>query len=291
MIRRLLLAAIVSGTLFGAVGCRHRCCSSSGCTPNPYLPAGPGVRDSIPPAGLPTTPGSTVYPAPDLGSLPPAAAPRAAPSLGGPPQPEILTPDPIPGVGPRGQVTPGTNPLLGAPIQLAGGQTSVSSSPDTPVATPVGGLTGFTKVKYGVASGRKPALDGFDALKRLGYRTVVYLHAPGADLSATQQVTEQRGLTFVAILTTPDTLPAALESFNKVVGDRSATPVYVADDTGIRAGALWYLYFLTADLQSAEVAKIRARSLGLSVDGEDAKALWVAVQQHLASRDAPRSRD
>jgi protein tyrosine phosphatase (PTP) superfamily phosphohydrolase (DUF442 family) len=155
----------------------------------------------------------------------------------------------------------------------------------------VGGLTGFTKVKYGVASGRKPALDGFDALKRLGYRTVVYLHAPGADLSATQQVTEQRGLTFVAILTTPDTLPAALESFNKVVGDRSATPVYVADDTGIRAGALWYLYFLTADLQSAEVAKIRARSLGLSVDGEDAKALWVAVQQHLASRDAPRSRD
>ena len=290
MIRRLLLTAIVSGTLFGAVGCRHRCCSS-GCTPTPYLPAGPGAAGGIPPAGLPATPGSTVFPPADLGTLPPAAPPRAAPSLGGPPQPEVLTPDPIPGVGPRGQVTPGANPLLGAPIQLSGGQTSVSSSPDRPVATPVGGLAGYTKVKDGVASGRKPALDGFDALKRLGYRTVVYLHAPGADLSATKLVTEQRGLTFVAILTTPDTLPAALESFNKVVGDRSAAPVYVADDTGIRAGALWYLHFLTADLQSAEVAKIRARSLGLTEDGEDAKSLWVAVQQHLANRDAPHGQD
>ena len=62
--------------------------------------------------------------------------------------------------------------------------------------------------------------------------------------------------------------------------DRSAQPVYVFDDDGLRAGALWYVRFRTADQMSPEVAKIRAGGLGLTDQSDEARAYWVAIQQH-----------
>src|SRR5262249_51617483 len=87
--------------------------------------------------------------------------------------------------------------------------------PEPPLASPGGsptpkataaGLPGFKVVKEGVASGRRPELDGFDTLKQNGYRTAVYLHGPGADTSAIRDLAEKKGLTFVAIETTPEKL-------------------------------------------------------------------------------------
>src|SRR5205823_11397723 len=105
------------------------------------------------------------------------------------------------------------------------------------------GLSGYVRVKGGLASGRKPTLDGFDALKQAGFRTVVYLHPAGADLSAVKDVAARRGLAFVAIETTPEKLAGAVEVFNAVAADRARHPAYVFDDDGVRAGAVWYLHF------------------------------------------------
>ena len=139
-------------------------------------------------------------------------------------------------------------------------------------------------MKEGVATGRKPALEGFDSLKRQGYRKLVYLHPAGADTSALRDVAEKRGLVFVGVVTSPESLPTALEAMNAAIADRATGSVYVADDTGLRTGALWYLHFRTVDLLSPEVARIRARVIGLVEEGDEPKAFWVAIQQYLATR-------
>ena len=287
MVRRLLVSAVASGVLLGAAGCRHKCCRSDDGPIRPFLPNPPS---NIPPAGVPVTPygggtvppvgpdaGGTFPPPADLGSLPPSAPP--VPRSSGRPAPEILLPDPVPGTTRRQSVPPPAATILGGPVNPP----TVTEVP--PAATmSTAGLPGFTKVKDGAASGRKPTLDGFDALKRAGYRTLVYAHAPGADVAALRDVAEKRGLAVVAVETTPEKLPAAADAFNRALADKAAGPVYVADDSGLRAGVLWYLHFRTADAESDEVAKIRARSLGLTDDGDEGKAFWVAIQQYLATR-------
>jgi protein tyrosine phosphatase (PTP) superfamily phosphohydrolase (DUF442 family) len=310
MIRRVLLAVLASGLVIGAVGCRHRCCTPTGVVPRPFHPPAPGGpvlgpptgSATIPPAGLPTTPAGPVVPGVGPSAVPavPAPAPGLPPpaidipregNFGPSPTPppanggrEILLPEPLPGGSSRsGYPAPsGVAPaggVLGGPVRAAQG-----SEPPVAGRAAAAGLSGFAPVKDGVASGRKPTLDGFDALKRGGYRTVVYLHPAGADTSATRDLAEKKGLAFVAIETTPEKLADALAEFNKVLADAAARPVYVADDDGVRAGALWYLHFRTGDLIDPDAARIRARALGLTDQTEDAKTFWAAINQFLATR-------
>ncbi|QDU19919.1 protein-tyrosine phosphatase family protein [Urbifossiella limnaea] len=266
MRRKLLLTAVLVAGVVG--GCRHKCCSSSVGTPRPYLPLPPSPGN-IPPPGVPISPapGGQLPPA-DLGAFPGgSAAPRG-------PAPEILLPDPVPG-GKSSLSSPG---VLQPPARAP----QVTQEPPVAAgAEPAGGVPGFVRVNPTAASGRRPALDGFDTLKRQGFRSVVYLHAAGADVAAVRDVAEKKGLTFTAIETTPETLPAAATAFDRALLDRSAQPVYVFDDDGLRAGALWYVRFRTADQLSPEVARIRARGLGLTDESDEARAYWVAIQQHV----------
>jgi protein tyrosine phosphatase (PTP) superfamily phosphohydrolase (DUF442 family) len=317
MIRRLLLTAVASGLVFGAVGCRHRCCTDA--APRPYYPnppsgsviGPPGSSSTIPPAGLPVTPSVSpsvgpsagpVVPAPSpqpSGGLPPPdplfGAPREGnfrptpPPANGRPAPEILLPDPLPGSGSSRSQSPARPPasgILGAPVAPVAprGQTAEPPLAKGNAAAPAAALPGFARVKDGVSSGRKPTLDGFDTLKRAGYKTVLYLHPAGADVAATRDVAQNKGLSFVAIEVTPERLAEALDQFNTVVGDRRARPVYVADDTGVRAGALWYLHFRTVELQHDDAARIKARALGLNEQGPEATEFLLAVQRYLESR-------
>lgn len=322
MIRRLLVVAVASGTVLGAVGCRHRCCSSA--APRPYYPnppsgsvIGPPVRGgtNIPPADVPVTPaplapgvGPSVGPAVPApapsGSLPPPAdplfgtspsppregnfRPAPPPANNGRPSQEILLPDPLPGSGSSSKSpSPARDGVLGAPVAPPGQTAEPPVSKGNAGANttaPAAALPGFVRVKDGVASGRKPTLDGFDALKRAGYKTVLFLHAPGADVAATRDVAQNKGLSFAAVEVTPEKLPEALDEFNRVVGDRRAQPVYVVDDTGVRAGALWYLHFRTVELQNDDAAKIKARALGMTDTGPEATEFQLAVQRYLENR-------
>jgi protein tyrosine phosphatase (PTP) superfamily phosphohydrolase (DUF442 family) len=263
-------------------------------TPGPAVGPGPSVAPLAPSVGPSAVPAPAPQPS---GALPPPdplvsppregnfrPAPTPPPANNGRPSQEILLPDPLPNSGSRSQ-TPPRNPsdsVLGPPVAPRG---QTAEPPLSKSDAPAGGaLPGFVRVKDGVASGRRPTLDGIEALKRAGYKTVVYLHPAGADVSATRDVVQNKGLAFVGIEVTPEKLPEAAEQFNKVVGDRLSRPVYVADDTGIRAGALWYLHFRTVELQNDDAARVKARALGFTDQGTEATEFQLAVQRYLENR-------
>lgn len=266
MTRKLMLAA-VAALVFGAVGCRHRCChlNEPGNRPRPFLPDAPRNPTLLPPAGVPTSP---TVPAPGPSNFPPPASLdplRPAPKGG----PELLFPDPLPG-GPSSRPTqPGAPGVLGAPVK-----------PQT--AEPP--KTAYTKVKDGLFAGRKPTLDGFDALKTAGFRSVVYLHAAGTDVSAIKDVAATRNLAFRAIETTPETLADAITEFNRVTADRLNRPAYVFGEDDLRAGAVWYLHLRTVDSLGDDVAQLRAKPLGLSDRGDEGRAFTLAIQRVLESK-------
>ncbi|MCE9560955.1 MAG: hypothetical protein K8U57_02765 [Planctomycetes bacterium] len=283
MIRRLLLTTAASAVIFSA-GCRHRCCLNDPQNrPAPYRPQAPNSPFLLPPAGVPTAP--TPVPAPVTGPIVPGVGPdmRNYPpppsSNSAKPAPEVLLPDPIPGSSSRSFSPNNTGQgLLGGPAAPRT-EPPLATKPETTT-----GLLGFVKVETGLATGRKPALDGFESLKKSGYRTVIYLHATGADVSAAKDVAEARGLKFLAIETTPEKLPESLSAFNAAVGDKASRPIYVFDDDSVRTGALWYLHFRTVDAMNDDAARVRARPLGFTNQSEEAKAFDLAIQQYLATR-------
>ncbi len=151
--------------------------------------------------------------------------------------------------------------------------------------TPPVGLSDFqlVKGKSNVASGVKPTLDGYEWLAKSGYKTVVYAHEPTADVTAVKAVCEAAGLKFVGIPTGPATIPDATAAFDAAVQAKDG-PVYVCDDTGLRAGTLWYAHFRKVELANPDTAKVRAGGLGMgdTATNPTQKELFDAVQAHLA---------
>lgn len=273
MVRKWMLIG-VAAVLAGSVGCRHRCChlNDPDKRPRPFLPEAPRNPALLPPAGVPTTPAPAVGPQPGSSNFPPPAldlprSPGSAPTTG----PEVLFPEDPPGRSSGRPIQPNA-PVLGAP---AAPQTS------EPPKTAAPGLTGYTRVKDGLFAGRRPTLDGFDALKTAGFRSVVYLYPTGKDVSAIKDMAATRGLTFHAIETTPETLADAVTEFNRVTADRLNRPAYVFGDDDLRAGAVWYLHLRTVDSLNDDAAKLRARPLGLSDQGDEGRAFALAIQKVL----------
>ena len=265
MYRRMLL--LTSAALLVAVaGCRHRCHKTDGCCGAgsgslPPVPRGPLL---LPPAGVPTSPAPSVLPPGPSGFLPPSGTP--APRTG----PDVLFPDPLPGGTSSRPTQPG---VLGAPVKPM-----TAEPPKAPA-----GMASYTKVKDGLYAGGKPALDGFDSLKAAGFRTVIYMHAAGADVAAVKDMASTRDLNFVAIETTPETLAGAGEEFDRVAGARLTRPAYVFADDAPRAGAVWYLHFRAAG-EGDDVARLRAKALGLSEAGDEGKAFALAIQKVLEAK-------
>ncbi len=263
MYRRMLLLTSAA-LLVALVGCRHRCHKKDDCCGAGPGPIPPGSRGPLllPPTGLPTTP--SVLPPGSSGFLPPGAG-TPAPRTG----PDVLFPDPLPGGMSARPKQPGAPGVLGAPVK--------------PATAPAAGLAGYTKVKDGLYAGGKPALDGFDALKAAGFRTAIYLHAAGADVAAVKDMASTRDLNFVAIETTPETLADAGKEFDRAAGDRLTRPAYVFADDAPRAGAVWYLHFRAAG-EGDDVARLRAKALGLSEASDEGRAFALAIQRVLETK-------
>lgn len=288
MIRRLLLTTAALSLAFSA-GCRNRCClNDPDRRPTPYRPPAPNSQFLLPPAGLPTTPappgsggGNSIVPGAgpvDPRNYPPPSFDIPGNTLRPPvkPAPEVLLPEDLPG-GTSRSASPG-DPGFG----VLGGPSG--AQPDPLLTAEPTGVPGFVKVGGDLASGRKPALEGFDSLKRVGYKTVIYLHPAGADATAARDVVTKRGLAFVAIETTPEKLADAVTKFNSVVGEKGNRPAYVYDEDGVRAGAVWYLHFRTAESMNDDAARLRAKPLGLTDQGDEAKAFALAIQRYLETR-------
>jgi protein tyrosine phosphatase (PTP) superfamily phosphohydrolase (DUF442 family) len=133
-------------------------------------------------------------------------------------------------------------------------------------------------------------LDGLDWLKSAGYRTVLFIRRPGTDDSADRREVEKRGMKYVTLEVSAQTLTATVvEQFNRIIGDTAAQPLFVYDNDGTLAGGLWYLHFRTADAASDETARSHAARLGLKEAGTDEqRAMWLAIQQYLSSEARPK---
>src|SRR5262249_19368858 len=80
----------------------------------------------------------------------------------------------------------------------------VQEPPATP-PLPVG-IPQFATARPGVASGLKPLLDGLDWLQENGYRTVLHLRLPGTEDAADRKQIEKRGLKYLSLEVSPQTL-------------------------------------------------------------------------------------
>jgi protein tyrosine phosphatase (PTP) superfamily phosphohydrolase (DUF442 family) len=158
------------------------------------------------------------------------------------------------------------------------------ASPMLPSTSLPVGIPRFAHVKKGVATGLKPTLDdGFAWLKGNQYRTVVHLRLPGAPDDADRSAAEKRGLRYATLEVSPNALTKDnVDEFFKIVRDAQQHPVLVYDEDGTLAGGLWYLWFRLGEDAPDEVARIRARTLGLREDGEGAhREMWQAVQKYV----------
>src|SRR5205823_10561863 len=94
---------------------------------------------------------------------------------------------------------------------------------------------------------------------------------------------EQRGLMFASLEVAPAALaPAAVDEFERAVGDAGRQPLFVYDADGSLAGPLWYLHFRRAERLGEDAARLRAQRLGLRLDDRGRRLEWLAVQDLLA---------
>lgn len=142
-------------------------------------------------------------------------------------------------------------------------------------------LPGFARAIPGVASGIKPFPDGINWLVEKGYKSVLHLHGPGEELTATRRLFEKKGLTYKSLEASPARLTKEVyERFVELVNDRALHPMYVWDKDGSMAGALWYLYFRVQRNQDDETARTEAQRLGLRFDDDaEHKAAMLAAQK------------
>ena len=74
-----------------------------------------------------------------------------------------------------------------------------------------------------------------------------------------------------------------LLQFDREAADRRNRPAYVFADNPVRAGAVWYLHFRNVDAQDNDVARLRAKPLGLSELDEEGKAFALAISRNRRS--------
>jgi len=158
--------------------------------------------------------------------------------------------------------------------------TQGSPSPALPV-----GIAQFAYARGQIATGLRPMLEGFDWLQAQGYKTVLNVHKPGEDDAADRRMFEKRGMKYLSLEVSPQTLgKGTVDTFNRIV-EESERPLFVYDRDGVLAGGLWYLHFRTAGKLSDEEARSRAGRLGLKTDADgDARTMWVAIQKLLSEQ-------
>jgi protein tyrosine phosphatase (PTP) superfamily phosphohydrolase (DUF442 family) len=149
------------------------------------------------------------------------------------------------------------------------------------------GIANFSEVKDDVSTGLRPNhLDGFNWLQTKGYKTIVFLRDGKEDDSSDRKQIENRGLKYVSLTVTPETINSELVAeFNRLVNDAAGRPIFIYDSNGSRSGTMWYLYFRTSEMSSNDEAVVRARRHGLKQKGSDEQTqLMTAVQKFLAQQ-------
>jgi hypothetical protein len=142
----------------------------------------------------------------------------------------------------------------------------------------------FAVARDNVYTGTRPPLDGLDWLAKNGVQTVVHVRLGTSDDAADRAQIEQRKMQYVSFTVTPQTLTKEkADEFIKLIRDNARQGIFVYDEDGSLAGALWYLNFRWGEFLDDDAAQLRARDLGLrsGADGQH-RTMWVAVQKLLS---------
>jgi protein tyrosine phosphatase (PTP) superfamily phosphohydrolase (DUF442 family) len=236
MSARRLMLVVAMGCAFLA-GCR----SSRHHRPPP-CPSCPPAGTSIPPVGIPE------------GPPPPAPVPRgASPDNGA----ELLLPQQMPPGKSRSEYPRSPNVPRGAIL----GDPDYVERPRVVEADP-------PKDESGPPATKRPESPdvpvGLDWLKAQGYKTVVYIRNPKDDDTTDRRQVERRGMKFVSLSVTADTLSKDwIDNFNETVGRSADRPVFVYSRDASVAAAVWYLHLRTAEFLTHDEARLRAARLGL----------------------------
>lgn len=217
-----------------------------------------------------TKPGAAAAPLVPSPVPAPAAAPSTAPTPSSPPQIQLSSPEPI--APEKGEGT--RNP---AP---AAGQTPEPPRGKTPLLP--AGIPQFTTARDGVAAGLRPSLDdGLDWLQANGYKTILHVRAPGEVNDADRKQVEKRDMKYLSLEVSPQTLDRqTLDQFANLAQNSALRPLFVYDRDGALAGGLWYWYFRNVDMQTDDVARIRAGALGLRENRDGThRDMWLALQK------------
>lgn len=287
MVRRSVILGTAGLLLLGGFGCKHcKLCQSTGRSYDRAPSSSGGMLRApesatspfIPSPGLPPTAGSSSSPpASDLPApfIPESRSNRVDPQN---PKRELLLPQ-----GESEKASPEAKSdqgLLGSPQAADGSRESKKV-----IEPGIADLKAYTKVKPGISNGRVPAAAGFEKLKKSGFKTVVYLHTPNADIESVRRDAEGKGLAFVSLPVSPEKFADAVKTFNDTVATKSNQPVYFCDEDGTRTGSLWYVYFRTVEYANDDSARLLAAPLGLvEPPSAEQTTFWVAIRNYLATR-------
>jgi protein tyrosine phosphatase (PTP) superfamily phosphohydrolase (DUF442 family) len=249
-----------------------------GPTPYPTVPSNPGFA---PPAGGPTPFPTSPPPVPTPG------APGASGKIESNWQPAEARSNPFEG---RVLLAP-PEPITGDAAKDAKKQlyppqidAGASAAPKLPATAQPVGIPQFAYVNPKVAAGLRPAeSDGLDWLQANKYRAVLFLRLPGEKDEVDRKLAEKRELKYVSIEVSPSLLTKeTVDEFIKLVRDPQQQPLFVYDRDGALAGGLWYLWFRLVEEAPDDVARIRARTLGLREDRDGAhRDMWQSTQKYL----------
>jgi protein tyrosine phosphatase (PTP) superfamily phosphohydrolase (DUF442 family) len=186
---------------------------------------------------------------------------------------------------------------LGAPEPLSaegqrdGGRQKLPEGPDKPKVTQEhpsspslpADIAQFASATDQVASGLRPGVDGVKWLRENGYRAVLHLRPPGQDDAGDRNLFDLRGLKYLTLEVSPQTLTAkVVDDFNRIVADKANQPLFVYDKDGVLSGSLWYLHFRVVDKATDEEARAKAIRLGLKTDQDS--EMWLAIQKYLSEQ-------
>jgi protein tyrosine phosphatase (PTP) superfamily phosphohydrolase (DUF442 family) len=145
----------------------------------------------------------------------------------------------------------------------------------------------FAFVAKGIASGQQPFPDGVKWLKDHGFKTILHVRAPTETDNAAKRIFESRGLTYISLEVSPQTLSKeVVDRFNHILADENNRPLFVFDKNSALAGALWYIHFRTVDGMTDDKARAEATRLGFKQDQDDAQRdMWIAVQNYLSKQN------
>ncbi len=298
-----LTAAVLLGSL---AGCAH---TPTTPPPGPAISGFPPCNtcDRQPP--LPRGRFSPV-PAPLPGTLPPGTLPPGALPPGAVPQGVVPQ-----GVVPQGTVSPGTPPLQNdfrgyspteqswkplparqPEVRLSPPEVGETQAPKDPAGErnilPVE-IPQFAIARKQVASGLKPFSEGIDWLRDKGYRTVLFIRAPGEDDSAARRQFTAKGFRYLSLEVSPLRLSRELiDEFNRLVTDPANLPLFVYDRDSSLQGGMWYLHFRISEGHNSDRAAIEAGRLGLNIDADGGphRDMWLAIQRFLEPMSKPAAR-